>query len=1638
MVKNNAHRNGQIMIEIIIALGVFSLLASALTTLVFSSSAGFWVGDTEAQAAALLRQSIEEIKQTKASAWNDISVGTTTVALSQSDIANMTKTITVSDVCRSGGVIVECPSGLVDVFSKQVTVSISFETRTGRTREMSSDVILTNWDSVDWNQTSWVGGSGADVFAGATQYAYDDSGVTVQGDGSVRLASAPAVCQGYTWDFETPSEYTFDTQTTQVQSGAVSVVVNSPFVETKTWDFNVASDYVFDVTQVQSQSGVLSVAGQSGFLETKTWDFNTPSEYVFSSGAQSVGGYAALKMVADDANTVALYHFDEASGTFIDASSRNNTLTTLGTPTYGQIGQFGTSVLFDTTGNDYARILDTAQSGLDGMSQLTIDGWVKLASRNTADVVVVRKWSSAAGRSYALTITPLGAVRFYTSSNGTVYKLLTTPNAVVALDTWTHIAAVYDGSFLRVFINGQSSGTPVAATGALLDGVDQFQISNTKSSALNGLIDELRISNIARWTSLFSVPTAPYGVLEQSLQTVTPVQGISLPAVEQWVGFVPTAVVGDGASVTYQLSSDGGVVWQYWNAVSWSTASALTMANTATEVSTHISSFTTSTGKLLYRAVLKANGIAQAQLDAVTISYRVPPIDQAVVGLWHFNESSGVISDSSGRNNHLSQLGTPTYGQAGKFASSILFDTTGNDYARILDTAQSGLDGMSQLTIDGWVKRATTQTGDVVVVRKYATATGRSYSLQITPTGVVRFYVSVDGATATLASSAAGVVPLNTWTHIAAVYDGATMRIFINGQLSGTPVARTGSVFNGVDLFQISATSASALNGYIDEVRISNVARWTSAFTPPTSPYGGTSIGVQVVTPKQSIRAIAIDRWTDFLVTSTVSSPGVLGFQLSDDDGVTWRYWDGNNWTVVATTSLYNSAAEVDDRITSFPTSSAKLTFRALLSTGGSGQATLDEVSIRYAVPSLDSAVVGLWHFDEASGNVVDSSGRNNTLTMLGTPTRGQTGVFASSTLFDTTGNDYARILDTAQSGLDGMSQLTIDGWVKRATIPTGDVVVVRKYASATGRSYSLQITSTGVVRFYVSVDGAATTLASSAVGVVPLNTWTHIAAVYDGAIMRIFINGQLSGTPVARTGSIFNGADLFQISNTSVSALNGLIDELRISNVARWATNFTPYSAAYGTIVGAGSTVASIMPNNSFSNQAVSQWYSFSESAQKNTGTITYQLSADNGASWQYWNGTDWVSATAQTQANDAQTVSNNIWKFPVGAKQIRFRAFLTKDAVLGSVSIDCSTLQMEAGDMTVSGSGTTEIVFANRYTRPVVVMSTYEGGVAVPVVQSVSSTGATLSLQTVSGRGVSDTAVRYMVVEEGVWNMEGMLMEAKRMNVSVVGGNGLSTTTFRQSFESTPVVFAQRMSRTDAGFAIGQVVGPTQTNAQIGLSSVGIVVSHPEESVGWIAVEPNRGATIGRSQVRTGSTGVGSACANISLFSAVDESPLTLSATQASINGWSTSCGESTTTTVALKLDGEAESAVSTGYLAFTRPFRYTEAVSQSSGYVGRGSLTSSAFPLGNHDAVQIFDMNSTLPTCSPACKTYGYVRVANDTAGAPTGWSDWYGPVTSTEPSLIPNTLNGAAWVQYRVDLFGDGVQTPVLRATSINYK
>jgi hypothetical protein len=72
------------------------------------------------------------------------------------------------------------------------------------------------------------------------------------------------------------------------------------------------------------------------------------------------------------------------------------------------------------------------------------------------------------------------------------------------------------------------------------------------------------------------------------------------------------------------------------------------------------------------------------------------------------------------------------------------------------------------------------------------------------------------------------------------------------------------------------------------------------------------------------------------------------------------------------------------------------------------------------------------------------------------------------------------------------------------------------------------------------------------AAGSVPLNAWTHLAAVYGGGSLRLYVNGALAST-LALSASMPASASPLRIGGNAVwpEWFAGLIDELRVYNRA-------------------------------------------------------------------------------------------------------------------------------------------------------------------------------------------------------------------------------------------------------------------------------------------------------------------------------------------------------------------------------------------------------------------------------------------------------------------------------------------------------
>jgi hypothetical protein len=79
-------------------------------------------------------------------------------------------------------------------------------------------------------------------------------------------------------------------------------------------------------------------------------------------------------------------------------------------------------------------------------------------------------------------------------------------------------------------------------------------------------------------------------------------------------------------------------------------------------------------------------------------------------------------------------------------------------------------------------------------------------------------------------------------------------------------------------------------------------------------------------------------------------------------------------------------------------------------------------------------------------------------------------------------------------------------------------------------------------------------------------NTWHHIAMSFDGTAYRVFLDGSLTNgitvtTSTSLISSTFNG---FNFATNGTNILIGSLDEIRISNIARYTANFTPTTSAF------------------------------------------------------------------------------------------------------------------------------------------------------------------------------------------------------------------------------------------------------------------------------------------------------------------------------------------------------------------------------------------------------------------------------------------------------------------------------------------
>jgi hypothetical protein len=196
-------------------------------------------------------------------------------------------------------------------------------------------------------------------------------------------------------------------------------------------------------------------------------------------------------------------------------------------------------------------------------------------------------------------------------------------------------------------------------------------------------------------------------------------------------------------------------------------------------------------------------------------------------------EDSGTRYDSSKNGNHLTDNNTVASStDARQGARSADFEVDNAEYLSITDGSQTGLDITGNLSIVAWIKPESTSDVMRIVSKYQATSGNRSYQIfagNVDYTDIA-FTVSNDGTTITVCYTSNPVISAGTWTHIAAVYNGTDMRVYINGSLSnnGTnnPKTYSSGIVNGAANFEIGRYDGNTkyFDGLIDEVAVFNRA----------------------------------------------------------------------------------------------------------------------------------------------------------------------------------------------------------------------------------------------------------------------------------------------------------------------------------------------------------------------------------------------------------------------------------------------------------------------------------------------------------------------------------------------------------------------------------------------------------------------------------------------------------------------------------------------------------------------------------------------------------------------------------------------------------------------------------------------
>ena len=284
-----------------------------------------------------------------------------------------------------------------------------------------------------------------------------------------------------------------------------------------------------------------------------------------------------------DSNYKMVQHLGEESGAFYDSTSNSSDGIGAGGVTYRATGKDGYAVGFDGS-NDYIKVNNNF---LPTPSALTVSAWIKKEAGGSNYETALHKASASS----------VGSSDYWIGVNDTDYLTATIganqsgigwaagrTTTLAVYGTWYLMTATWDGSVVKVYINGVFNKQYALTSYGNLTTPTRFGSSADGTNyQFSGTVDEVRVSDSAR--SADRIKTS-YNNQDDPSTFLTYGSEESPAASGDWAGHVNDVTEWDAVQWTFQTPANGWAIIvtdeskQYtWNGIAWVAGTATVAHN---------------------------------------------------------------------------------------------------------------------------------------------------------------------------------------------------------------------------------------------------------------------------------------------------------------------------------------------------------------------------------------------------------------------------------------------------------------------------------------------------------------------------------------------------------------------------------------------------------------------------------------------------------------------------------------------------------------------------------------------------------------------------------------------------------------------------------------------------------------------------------------------------------------------------------------------------------------------------------------------------------------------------------------------------------------------------------------------------